>query len=331
MKITPDTIDEAMEAGQDPQPANNLTASRWKSCDRAMWFTLRNASPVGVHPGRLLRTFKIGHVLEISIIDWLRETGAKVSHQQARLVNKWGNTLALIDGVIHKDGEVYLLEIKTQNNKAFKAWEKNGAPDYYRAQVQLEMHHSAQLSAKGTQLTKCLFTVLNKDTSELLIDVVDYDPAYAQLQTDRVYSVIESEELPQPTVDYKCSFCDHAEVCQGKRVAEITCRTCAHVSVVDGAFTCQFGTDVCHRHVIHPQLVELLGFPLVEVDHETVALKFEQFAIAPEGTKLHGIPTFTSKQFAIAHANGLTNDPQFIDVMGKTNSTLASVNGVEIF
>lgn len=325
MNITPESIDAAMVAAQTPQPAHNLTASRWKSCDRQMWFTLRNASPVGKHSGKLLRTFTFGHALEPFIIDWLRDTGAKVSHQQARLLNKWGRTLGLIDGVIHEDGEVYLLEIKTANSKAWKAWAKDGAPDYYKAQVQLYMHHSAQLSAKGTQLVRCLFAVLNKDTSEMLIDVVDYDPTYAQVQTERVYNVVESESLPTPTEDYKCSFCDHAKVCNGEEMAEMNCRTCANVSVVDGDFVCEFGDDLCPQYVMHPQLIELMGYQMTGVNHENRAILFDQFAIAPSGVKITGTATFTSDQFKVAHKAGLSNDPQIIQIMRDHEATLLDV------
>lgn len=332
MKITPESIDAAMVAAQTPQPAHNLTASRWKSCDRQMWFTLRNASPYTTTAKRE-RTKVIGYTMESFIIDWLRDTGAKVSHQQKRLFNRWGKTIAKIDGIVHKDGEFALLSVKTIGSKGYKDWMRDGAPDYYKEQSQIEMHYSAQLSERGNQLKKTLFMVLNRDTGEMMPDWLDYDEVKAPLTVERVHNIIESESLPAPTEDYKCSFCDHAKVCKGEEMAEMNCRTCANVSVVDGDFVCEFGDDLCAQYVMHPQLIELMGYQMTGVNHENRAILFDQFAIAPTGVKITGTATFTSDQFKVAHKSGLSNDPQIIQIMRDHEATLTSVkvDGKDLF
>lgn len=301
-------INESQVANQPLVYRDNLTASGWSHCDRSMWLSLRNCSDQK-HKAETLRTFKMGHVLEDCIVKWLTDAGYKISHQQAEVKNRYGKPLGHIDGIILADKKYRLLEIKTSADKYFKDWIKNGAPEKYKAQAQLYCHHSDQLSQSGRKLQEIMWVVFNKNTSELYIDIQPYDAQYAELQTDRIHGVIESESLPVGEDDYRCNMCYQKSVCKGETVAQINCRTCAHVSVVNGSFDCVHGYGkICHRYVFHPQLVESLGYEFKSIDHENEALIFDKMAIAGQGVKVPGLPTFTSEEFAIAHPAGLVHD-----------------------
>ena len=127
--ITAETIDAVMEQATTPVHTEYLTASRWKPCDRAMWFTLRNASTTYIKPATQ-RIFNVGHALEPLMIRYLEMTGAKIHKREAELLNRWGKPLGHIDGMVEIDGQFYLLEMKTANAKRFKEMQKTSLPSY---------------------------------------------------------------------------------------------------------------------------------------------------------------------------------------------------------
>lgn len=308
--MTPDQINKAMVDAQERRQRTYLGPSSWKSCDAAMWFNFRRVSGVIEHKAETLRTFQIGHALEECMVEWLEIAGITVGAREAQLKNQWGGVLGHIDGIAVIDGEFYLLEMKTANAKRFKEMAKKGIPDYYYAQIQIYMHNSSQLSEHGRKLEKCLYVITNKDTSELNVFVVEADPSYGEIQTERLYNIIASDALPQKEETYKCNFCDHAAVCKGDVPAAIGCRTCANVSVKEGEFVCSLGHDleVCSQHVYHPHLMGLMGYEVQSVDSDNLAIDYGKFCMAPDDYVVEGKPTFTSTEFIDALKSGLVDD-----------------------
>ena len=319
--ITAQEIDDERFNNQPVVFHQQFRPSSWSSCDRAIWLNVRNASFV-THKATTLRTFEIGHRLEDMLIAEVRAAGYKVTHQQGIIRDKWGREFGHIDGIISNGKEFALLEIKTANSKRWKEWVKNGAPESYVAQAQIYMHHSGQLSTRGNKLAKCVFVALNKDTSEVLVDVINYSEPFAASQMERVYNIVEAEEMPDGVNDYRCNFCIHRELCKGEKVTEINCRTCAHINVIDGEFSCAFGNDVCDRHMIHPQLMELAGVPIVSINHETQVIDYGRFT---QGGKKADKPCLTSGQFKRAKETGLLTDDFVIELLSRFD---AEINGV---
>ena len=311
------TIDKAMAADQKHRAVNSISASMWSECDRRMWLSLRRASPQWVEP-QTQRTFDIGHALEECMVKWLETAGVKIGMREAALKNSYGTSLGHIDGIAVLPDGFQLLEMKTANDSRFKAWLKTGVPDNYFAQVQLYMHHSAQLSAKGNQLTKALFVVINKNTSELHTEEVHYEKPYAQMQTERIEGLIASDAYPAPTTSYKCRFCQHQSVCEGKTLPEIDCRTCANVSVNDGKFECPYSTDGCEtpcdKHIMHPQLMEGMGFKMVNVDGSVPLVEYDHFCMAAPGAAHPAKPVFNSYEMKRSLADGMLNDPTYMAI-----------------
>lgn len=321
-----DELNSAIESAQEKRLPTSITASRWSKCDRKMWLTLRGAVQPA-HPAERLRTFRIGHALEDAMVEWIEAAGYKVAMREAELKNKWGVVLARIDGILAKDGEFYLLEMKTANNRRFNEMMKKGIPDTYFAQVQLEMHHSAQLSARGNQLTKCVFVIINKDNSEIHTEVVEYDKVYAELQTERVHDIIASDAYPAPDRDWTCKMCDQRKVCEGEYLPEINCRTCAFVSVEDGVFTCPFGDEPCEKHIFHPQIMEDIGYPIVSVDNANMAVEYERFVMASPGHKHDTKPTFNSWDMRTLVDSGLQDDEQYLSIAKEFNAKPVNDDG----
>ena len=87
-------------------------------------------------------------------------------------------------------------------------------PIYY-AQVQLYMAY--------LELEQCLFTALNKDSSELYFELIPFDSEAAQKYSDRAVQVIQAsennEQMPCISSDpsfFKCKMCEFRNVCWAK-------------------------------------------------------------------------------------------------------------------
>lgn len=309
--MTPDLIDKAMEEKQNKTPRDYLGPSGWKSCDRAMWFGYRGISGAILHNAKTLRIFNIGHALEECMVEWLEKAGAEVFFREATIKTKWGTTFGHIDGIAKYNGKFYLLEMKTSNEARFKDMVKNGIPDYYYAQIQIYMHNSGQLSEHGNVLDECLYFIVNKNTSDIDVRVIPADKAHGEIQTERMHDIIESDALPAASKSYKCNMCDHKAVCEGDKPAAISCKTCANVTAKEGRFECSLGHSLktCGDHVYHPQLMELMGYVIEDVDGVNLCVDYGKFAMAPQGFHKEGKPTFTSAEFIEALKHNFLEDP----------------------
>jgi CRISPR/Cas system-associated exonuclease Cas4 (RecB family) len=262
------------------RPPSAITGSRWHACSRRMWFQFRHVK-APTFKQETLRTFRIGHALEDLLCEWL---GREVHMREAKLLNRWGRTLGLIDGMFKDGEEFFLLENKTANDKRWKEMAKKGIDRNYLAQVQLYMHSSDQLSRHGNKLTKCLFVVFNKNTSEIFTEVVDYEPVFAQAEYDRIHDVMASESVPYADNDVHCNWCDYRSFCNGDgEIPLVNCRTCAHVSMQEGQFTCQHGTTACELHLFHPQVMALSGYELERADQAENTIYYKTMANGLKG------------------------------------------------
>ena len=179
-----------------------------------------------------LRTFDIGHRLEDLVAEWLKIAGFNLKTKNEN-GEQFGFSTA--EGRIkgHVDGKIVdvsddlkqffhrfplLWECKTLNHKSWQETAKKGLmltkPLYY-AQVQLYMAY--------LELEQCLFTVLNKDTSELYFELIPFDSEAAQRYSDRAVQVLKAtennESMPCISSDpsfFKCKMCGFRNVCRIK-------------------------------------------------------------------------------------------------------------------
>jgi hypothetical protein len=224
-------IDEALQAKNAKQkPRAYLGGSRLGvECQRALQFEFFNTpkDEGKEFSGQTLRTFQIGHVLEDMAAGWLRDAGLDL-----RTANKDGRQFGFetgrgfiaghVDGVIVAGPDEFgpyprLWECKTANSKNWRQMEKHKikkAKWIYYIQCQLYMAYM-ELSENPA-----LFTAVNKDTSELYFENVEFDPSAAQDASDRGVRIIEAclcgELLPRITEDpsfYQCKWCAWADRC----------------------------------------------------------------------------------------------------------------------
>jgi hypothetical protein len=175
-----------------------------------------------------LRTFAIGHCLEDLIAEWMILAGFDLrtkneNGEQFGFSVAEGKIRGHVDGVL-KNGPDFcrypcLWECKTMSNKSWNDTAKRGVlvtkPLYY-AQVQLYMAYM------NLDENPCVFTALNKDTSELYHELIAFDVEAAQRYSDRAVQIIKATEnnelLPCVSNDssfYRCKMCAFKNECWG--------------------------------------------------------------------------------------------------------------------
>jgi hypothetical protein len=188
------------------------TSSIGTECDRQLWYSYHQ--PIPVYDARVKRIFKTGHVLESLVYEWLRLGGVTIYDVDAD-GKQFGFTDGIvqghIDGIAILNGEKYLLEIKTSNEFRYKAFVKDGfcSDEKYQAQIHIYMNKF--------KMQKCLCVVLNKNTQELYMEIVEYDEFIALSALERGKNVVAMEEIPERKYPnksfFKCKFCSHYSIC----------------------------------------------------------------------------------------------------------------------
>jgi hypothetical protein len=218
-----------LEEHKNQEKRNYLGASTLGTeCLRRIQFQFTQHDPE--ISAQILRTFAIGHYLEDLVADWIRLAGFDLktrneNNEQFGFSIAGGKIAGHVDGIIVGGSDFFLYpqlwECKTMNNKNWNDTKKRGVlvskPIYY-AQVQLYMAYL------NLDENPCLFTALNKDTSELYHELIPFDAEAAQRYSDRAVQIIKATEnnemLPGISNDpsfYKCKMCPHRTECLRQR------------------------------------------------------------------------------------------------------------------
>ena len=232
-------LDAALQAERSQQARRRyLGASRLGvPCERALQYEYVDA-PVddGAElPGRTLRIFEVGHVMEDLAIRWLRLAGfdlytRKQDGGQFGFSVAGGRIQGHVDGVIAGAPSALnlsfpmLWECKTMNDKSWRDTVKHGvskSKPVYAAQMAVYQAYM-EASIPGISANPALFTAINKDSEEIWFELVPFDGGLAQRMSDRAVRVItatDSQELlPRHTTTpthVECKFCSWQVRCWG--------------------------------------------------------------------------------------------------------------------
>lgn len=237
-----------------------------KECNRALWYQFRWAWTPNFD-GRMLRLFETGDREEDRIVRNLRDIGVTVwdrdpeTGKQVRFDACGGHFALSLDGVgegFPESKEPHTLEFKTMNTKNFKALKAKGLQEtqpVYWAQCQIGMHLIG--------FERCAFFSVCKETDEIYMERVKYDAAEAMKLLAKAELVVFSDNPPpritEDMTDYRCKFCPYFAICQGCKIPEVHCRTCAHVTPEkDGTWSCAKGKgvgEVCSEHLFIPEIM----------------------------------------------------------------------------
>lgn len=288
----------AYEAGADDGLRAHLGASLiGHHCRRYLWLTFRWARKAQFS-GRMLRLFERGQREEAVFVANLRAAGVEVwevdeNGRQYSVSTLGGHFSGSMDAVGRGFEEApqtpHVCEFKTHNAKSFAALAKEGVqkakPQHY-AQMQVYQGLGG--------FTRAFYLAVNKDTDELYSERVEYDAAAFKGLVDKAESIIFAPTPPsrisQDPAWYQCRLCDMRDLCHGRAVPEINCRTCAHATPQrDGTWLCERHNRVlsvddqrqgCQAHRFVPSLLENLGTP-ADASQEENWITY----LRPDGTK----------------------------------------------
>ena len=175
---------------------------------------------------RTLRIFQFGHEIEDYAAKWLRDAGFDL-----RTEDKGGEQFgfSIADGEIrgHIDGVVCdgpvameypaLWECKSANDKKFQGFVRHGvakANPTYATQIALYQTYM------DLNRHPALFTVVNKNTSEVYYELVPYDAKLAQEASDRAVDILTAAKagdilprISQSKDFFLCKWCEFRETC----------------------------------------------------------------------------------------------------------------------
>ena len=252
-------------------------------CDRALWYQFRWCAPPAF-PGRVLRLFDTGNKEEARIVKDLRDIGIEVFDedphnpgQQIRYADPGcgGHFSGSLDGIGRGFTEApkawHVLEFKTSNAAQFKKLKNGGvekAKPQHFAQMQCYMDWSG--------VKRAYYFAVCKDTDEYYGERVPYNEVIAYQCRERAKKIIFADEQPARCNGAKpdgwnCKYCQFSDLCFGKVLPEVNCRTCSHSTPVcmdmKGRWDCErYGMiidtnrqkdEYCKQHIYIPSLVPM--------------------------------------------------------------------------
>lgn len=187
-------------------------------CDRAIWYGYKGAES-SKPPPSLKTTFDIGKRLESLLLDYMDESGLIIVRPTPE-----NNYLFLQDSevpifqghcdaiVITKEARPAIVEIKTANTSSFSSFKSKGLlvwRESYYAQIQAYMGMSGY--RRGVLLA------IDKNTSELHHEWVDYDDIYYHQLRYKARAIAQCEEPPEKLnknpIFYACNQCAYRRTC----------------------------------------------------------------------------------------------------------------------
>ncbi len=193
-------------------------------CMRHLWYFV-NGFGKGEPDEHTQRIFDVGTALEPVAVNWLKSDGWNVEYnpgsQNAALeINipvKGGLLKGHPDCIISK-GQINnaLIDIKTMNDRAFTFWRREGTIKS-KSQYVIQLHiYALGLIQMGRDISKLGVVGINKNNSDMHIDLFDYDPFRAKEIVSYAEWLFEQDkpiDTGCPAEDWACDYCEFSDKC----------------------------------------------------------------------------------------------------------------------
>ncbi len=211
--------------------SKQLSASKiGHPCDRNLWYSA-NGYQEEVDP-KAKRIFAVGHALESLVVQFMKEDGFLVFHNDKTHSDPADFYLPLKGGVLTGRHDILfqipgkpgliLGDIKTMNRQAYAFWRRKGTLEKYPQYIkQLTVYF------KGLQTRKEIASHLNgmlavigfcKDDSRYAIDYFDYSEDLWEEIRERCERIFASDKPVNPgkIPAWACSYCGYRHICDAK-------------------------------------------------------------------------------------------------------------------
>ena len=192
-------------------------------CERNLWYSVHGYA--GTTDESTQRIFDVGTCLEPLVVEWLRADGWEVEYNPGSQNAECEISLQLDGGEIHGHPDCIisrgalrnvLVDIKTMNDRAFTLWKREGT-EKSKPQYVDQVHIYAQGVIEAGRKVEMLGIVgLNKNNSDLHIDLFKYDPARIAEILERSERVMQIKAVPtenSPRESWCCNYCEYADIC----------------------------------------------------------------------------------------------------------------------
>lgn len=193
-------------------------------CARNLWYSANGYE--GKVSEKSQRIFDAGTAFEPFVVEWLRSDGWTVDYNPGSQNAELEVSVPVNGGVLKEHPDCFisrpdglqnvLADIKTMNDRAFTIWKREGSvkdkPQY------VEQLHVYALGAvrNGHPVEHLAIVGVNKNNSEMHIDIFDFDP-YLAADIQAKAEVIFAEETPpdfnSPEEIWCCGYCEFADLC----------------------------------------------------------------------------------------------------------------------
>lgn len=194
-------------------------------CDRNLWYALNDYS--GAEDSESTRRiFDVGTCLEPLVVEWLKRDGWEVKYNPGSQKAEVEVIVPVAGGEVrgHPDciisrGSVrnVLVDIKTMNERSYQIWRREGTLKS-KAQYADQVHIYAQgLINAGCEIEHVGIVGLNKNNSDLHIDIFDFSPERIAEILGRTERLMRAEDAPQegsPREGWCCSYCEYWQICE---------------------------------------------------------------------------------------------------------------------
>ena len=192
-------------------------------CERNLWYSVHGYA--GTTDESAQRIFDVGTYLEPLVVEWLRKDGWEVEYNpgsqsaelEVKIAVKGGEISGHPDCIISR-GELrnVLVDIKTMNERSYTLWKREGtlkSKPQYADQVHIYAHG---LKESGRAIEHVGIVGVNKNNSEMHIEIFDYDSERMTEILSRAERVLNAESVPtenSPRESWCCRYCEYEDIC----------------------------------------------------------------------------------------------------------------------
>ena len=195
-------------------------------CRRNLWYAVNKRELASKTEPKTQRIFDVGTCLEPLIVEWLRQDGWTVEYnpgsQEAEIKVEvpvdGGKLVGHPDAIISR-GELQnvLVDIKTMNDRSFTLWQREGT-EATKSQYVTQLHiYAMGLREQGRKIEKLGIVGVNKNNSEMYINIFPYNELYAyslKRKTEELFSEEAAPVFHCPAEKWACNYCEYAKACE---------------------------------------------------------------------------------------------------------------------